>query len=84
MLASLVPGAQSGVQFVGDFRPVRIVADGFAQESRLRWRPEVGFVQQHVSGKRAVAFDELRNGRFIAGLAELGEKRSQVYVRVLP
>ena len=73
-----MPGAQLGVQFVGDFGPVRIVTDGFAQEGRLRWRPEGGFVQQDVAGQRAVAFDELRNGRFIVGLAELGEKRGQV------
>ena len=41
-----------------------------ASRSRLR-------AAGRLPGKRAVAFDELRNGRFIAGLAEWGEKRSQ-------
>ena len=65
-------------------RTDRIVKDGFAQEGRLRGCPEVGFVQQHISGQRVVAFDEACNRGLVVGLAKLGKQVAQVVHRAFP
>lgn len=71
-------GAQFGVEFVGDFSPVGILKNRFAQEAGLRFAPERGFMEPEAFGQRAMGFDEASNGGLVVGLAELGEQVAHV------
>ena len=77
------PGrVQFRIERVGDFGPIGIIADRFAQEHRLRSAPECRFVQPDVAGQRMVCRDEPGDARLVAGLAKLGKEVAHA-VRVL-
>lgn len=77
-LFDLVRLMQPHVQFVGGIGPVGIVEKRLTQKTRLRRRPERGFVKSLRVGQRSMGLDEAGNGRFIVRLAELGEEAAQV------
>lgn len=68
---------QSNIQFIGWFRPVRIVQNGFLQKLRLSRRPKLGLMKLHFAGQGTVRRYELRNPGFVAGLAELRKQIAQ-------
>ena len=65
---------QPGIELIHDFRPIRILANGIAQEFRLRGCPEGRFVKRDFVGQWTMRRQKPGNVRVIAWFSELSKE----------